>query len=84
MVLYALPTVAETVVETSTPAGQSLERTQIMELLKQLEPQGTEDAVVVQEAVDPVAEAPASGGFVTLSDYINQVLKSEGQEQKPN
>jgi hypothetical protein len=79
-----LPTVAETVVETSTPAGQSLERTQIMELLKQLEPQGTEDAVVVQEAVDPVAEAPASGGFVTLSDYINQVLKSEGQEQKPN
>jgi hypothetical protein len=79
-----LPTVAETVVETAAPAGQSLERIQIMELLKQLEPETKEEAVVVQDAVKPIAEAPESSGFVTLSDYINQVLKAEGQEQKPN
>jgi hypothetical protein len=75
-------TLSEVAVEDPIPLDVSSERTRIMELLKQLEPVGSEDVAVAQDAIVPAPEAPSGEGFVTLSDYINQVLKSEGQGQQ--
>jgi hypothetical protein len=55
------------------------ERTRIFELLKQLE-QGQEDTPNdASESLANMPETQPAGEFVTLSDYINQVLKSEAQ-----
>tara|TARA_R110002096_G_scaffold51390_1_gene134326 strand:- start:23331 stop:25016 length:1686 start_codon:yes stop_codon:yes gene_type:complete len=67
-------------VNVSTPAPQGADRTLVMDLLKQLE-QGQEPSVLDEAPLASSMEQPADvepGGFVTLSDYINQMLKSEG------
>jgi hypothetical protein len=80
-----LPTIDEAVVDPAPPSEARSERFQIMELLKQLDPAVVEEQDTVHEPNAVAVEQPSSGGFVTLSDYINQVLKAEGQElQKAN
>ena len=74
-----LPTVVDTAVEPPAVPEAGLERAHIMDLLKQLEPEAVDEVSVIEEPAVQTVEDPSSGGFVTLSDYINQVLKSEGQ-----
>jgi hypothetical protein len=68
-------------------AGEETDRTLVMDLLRQLE-KGQAPAVVAepQEAIgqnSPVEEP--QNGFVTLSDYINNMLKTEnGSESTAN
>jgi hypothetical protein len=77
-----IPVASDVAVEAAVPSEATLERTRIMDLLKQLEPETGEEVGVIQDEITPAVEAPQSEGFVTLSDYINQVLKSEGQGLK--
>jgi hypothetical protein len=74
-----LPEELEPLIDVSLQPEIDPERIRMMELLKQLE-QGQEAAIEPKDTlVDKPSPQPASG-FVTLSDYINQILKSEGQD----
>ena len=77
-----VPTVVDAGVKTSVPREADLERTRIMDLLKQLEPEAVDQGGTPLTSVVPEADTASDGGFVTLSDYINQVLKAESMDQK--